>query len=70
MAQDEDRALKRGRPRGPEPKATVSTWLPAREYDRLIALARVNRASVSAVVRLAVRRHMRAFPSCTNPPES
>lgn len=43
-----------GRPRAPEPRACVSTWLPSTQHDRLIAIARQRGTSVSSVVRGAV----------------
>lgn len=42
---------KRGRPRVPEPRSSVSAWLPARVHDRLIAVAHRQDVSVSALVR-------------------
>jgi hypothetical protein len=47
----------RGRPRGTgrswvtEPRATVSTWLPAGAHDKLIALAKREDRSVSETVK-------------------
>lgn len=40
-----------GRPRVDEPRASVSTWLPAGAHDRLIALAKREEQSISATVR-------------------
>jgi hypothetical protein len=42
---------KGGRPRSGEPKTSVSTWIPAREHDRLIRLAHQRDQSVSQTVR-------------------
>jgi predicted HicB family RNase H-like nuclease len=53
MAQDADRAI--GRPKNPEPGGTVCTWLPASDHDRIVAQARAERVSVSALVREALR---------------
>lgn len=44
----------RGRPRVEEPRASVSTWLPATAHDRLIRIANQRETSVSDVVRQAV----------------
>lgn len=41
----------RGRPRVEEPRASVSTWLPAGAHDRLIELAKREEQSISATVR-------------------
>lgn len=50
MAEPMDRR-KGGRPRSDEPKTSVSTWIPAREHDRLIRLANQRDQSVSQTVR-------------------
>lgn len=42
---------RRGRPRVEEPRATVSTWVPASAHDRLIQLAKEHEVSVSAMVK-------------------
>lgn len=39
-----------GRPRTLEQKSSVSTWIPARIHDRLIAVANKREMSVSAYV--------------------
>lgn len=52
----EDLRKKGGRPRAIEPGSKVSTWLPAREHDRLIQEAARRGASVSEVLRAAIRR--------------
>jgi hypothetical protein len=44
----------RGRPRVMEPRATVCTWLPAAQHDRLIRLAKQREISVSALLRSMV----------------
>lgn len=41
----------RGRPRVTEPRAAVSTWLPAGAHDRLIELAKEQEQSISATIR-------------------
>jgi hypothetical protein len=41
----------RGRPKVDEPRASVSTWLPASEHDRLIKLAQKHEQSISSMVR-------------------
>lgn len=41
----------RGRPRVSEPRASVSTWLPATAHDQLIALAKREERSISATIR-------------------
>lgn len=42
---------RRGRPRVLETSAAVTTWLPAKEHDRLIRIANEHEISVSALVR-------------------
>ena len=44
---------RRGRPRV-APSGTVSTWMPVSYHERLIALARAQDVSVSALVRQLV----------------
>ena len=44
---------RRGRPPVAEPGSAVCTWLRQTEHDRLIALARQQGQSVSALVRTA-----------------
>jgi len=41
----------RGRPRVTEPRASVSTWLPATAHDQLIELAKREEQSISATIR-------------------
>ena len=41
----------RGRPRVAEPRASVSTWVPATLHDRLIQVANREELSVSEYVR-------------------
>lgn len=45
-----------GRPKNDDPGATVCTWLPSREHDKLIRLANKHETSVSAIVRLLIRQ--------------
>lgn len=40
-----------GRPKAPEPRSSVSTWIPASRHDQLVRLAKQRGVSVSAVVR-------------------
>lgn len=49
--QPEPDRRKVGRPRVDEPRASVSTWLPAKDHDRLIELANKCGQSVSATIR-------------------
>ena len=56
MSEDPKPSRPRGRPRVDEPRANVSTWLPAREHDRLIALARDRGISVSRTIRTLVAK--------------
>ena len=51
MADETEKPKGRGRPKVEEPRAAVSTWLPANEHDRLIQLANKHETSVSALVR-------------------
>jgi hypothetical protein len=44
-----------GRPRAPDPHTRVSTWLPERDYDRLVQLAKRRDQSVSSLVRSLLR---------------
>lgn len=45
---------KRGRPRAIEEHSKLSTWVPAAQHDRLIAIARARDVSVSSLVKRAV----------------
>jgi hypothetical protein len=45
---------KRGRPRVPEPRSAVMTWVPVHVHDRLIDLAQRYDMSVSAVLRRVI----------------
>jgi len=49
-----------GRPRVPEASqsTTVSTWLPASEYDKLIKKANAHDISVSKLVRLWLKQQL------------
>lgn len=42
---------RRGRPPVAEPRASISTWMPASTHDKLIALAKRDEVSISALVR-------------------
>lgn len=46
---------KRGRPREEEPGNTVATWLRAGDHDRLIAIAKREEKTISALVRELVK---------------
>jgi len=46
---------KPGRPRVPEPGSTVSTWLPPKDYDKIIKAAKADDVTVSALVRAWLR---------------
>jgi len=45
-----------GRPPAPEPGSRISSWVPAKDHDRLIRLARARGVSVSSVIRGLVTR--------------
>lgn len=49
MADDPKRP--RGRPKADEPGSAVMTWLRATEHDRLIALAKREEKTLSALIR-------------------
>lgn len=49
---------KPGRPKADEPSTSVSTWIPAREHDRLIRLAQRKEQSVSETVRQLLRQRL------------
>ena len=63
MADDPQSAPKRprGRPRVPDPKpgCTVSSWMPASEYDKLIQKANAHDISVSKFVRVCLRQQLK-----------
>lgn len=48
-----------GRPRVEEPRASVSTWLPAGAHDRLIELAKREERSISETVRRLLIFHLK-----------
>lgn len=54
-----------GRPRKRERGNPVCTWLSTSEHDQLIAVAKVNRESVSALIRKALRPVLAAVDSIT-----
>jgi len=43
-----------GRPRSAVPGSTVSTWVPASDHDKLVALARRRDTSVSEMLRRVI----------------
>lgn len=49
-------ARKPGRPKNAEPGSRVTAWVPAREHDALVALAKARDQSISAVIRTLIRR--------------
>lgn len=53
---------RRGRPRVEEPRASVSTWMRAKDHDFLVRLADERSISVSAVVRQIVTSAIRKKP--------
>ena len=53
---------KPGRPRSPEPGSVVSIYLTAKEHDRLIAMARQERMSLSALVRALLAARITGTP--------
>lgn len=53
-----DERRKAGRPRSQEPKSTVSTWISAREHDRLIRLANEREQTVSKTVLQIIRERL------------
>jgi len=50
---------KGGRPRVPDPGATVSAWVPSRDYDKIIKAAKAQDVSISALVRLWLKHKIR-----------
>jgi len=54
-----DAVTHQGRPRNAEPSSSVTTWLPAREHDTLIRLAREEETSISALVRRLLNLRLR-----------
>jgi hypothetical protein len=53
------KASKGGRPRVPDPGATVSTWVPASDYDKIIKAAKAQDVTISALVRLWLKHKIR-----------
>lgn len=43
-----------GRPRAPEPRSSVSTWLPVSKHDQLVRLAKQREVSVSTLVKALI----------------
>lgn len=50
---------KGGRPSVPEPRSTVSAWVPASDYDKIIKAAKAQDVTISALVRLWLKHHIR-----------
>lgn len=48
-----------GRPKGPEPGSSVSTWLRQSEHDRLIRIAQQQDTTISKLVREMLRVKLR-----------
>ena len=57
MTAEQEKRL-RGRPRSDEPGSSVSAWLRAGDHDRLIALAKQEQKTISALVRELVTRRI------------
>lgn len=47
---------KPGRPQSETPMTSVSAWVPAAEYDRLVRIAKRQGQSVSSIVRYLLTR--------------
>ena len=58
MSEDHD-PRRPGRPRNAEPGSRVSMWIPERDHDRLIRLARAKRMSVSEFLRRSLQPRVR-----------
>ena len=52
-------AKKGGRPRVAEPRSTVSAWVPASDYDKIIKAAKAQDVTISALVRLWLKHKIR-----------
>jgi hypothetical protein len=50
---------KGGRPRVAEPGSTVSAWVPASDYDKIIKAAKAQDVTISALVRLWLKHKIR-----------
>jgi len=53
------KASKGGRPRVPESRNTVSTWVPSSDYDKIIKAAKAQDLTISALVRLWLKHQIR-----------
>ena len=53
---------KGGRPRAVDPGVRVSAWIPGSEYDRLVALAKLRRQSVSTLVKSLLHVRLAGIP--------
>lgn len=51
-----------GRPKTPNPKVALTTWVSVSTYDQLAAHARRREESVSALVRTVLRRRLEREP--------
>jgi hypothetical protein len=56
---DPPKPSKGGRPRVAEPGVPVATWLPSREYDKLIQTANAQDTTVSSLVRTWLRLQLK-----------
>ena len=50
---------KGGRPRATEPGSTVSAWVPASDYDKIIKAAKAQDVTISALVRIWLKHQIR-----------
>lgn len=48
----------RGRPRVADPGTGLSTWMPSREYDRIVRIAQARGQSVSSLARESLVRDL------------
>jgi hypothetical protein len=48
-----------GRPKASEPGSRVTTWLSETEHDQMVSRAKVAGTSVSALVRIALKQHLK-----------
>ncbi len=55
---DADRGEPRrlGRPKSEEPGTSLTAWIPASEYDRILKLAKQSEQSISAFVRDSLKQ--------------
>jgi hypothetical protein len=57
-----------GRPRGKEAGSSISTWVSVSEHNRLIALAKARRQSVSSLLSELLRRTVLRQPTSRRSP--